>query len=179
MVKFFCKSGKESLRWQICPPSAHTTLISSLPLKRTVLSPVTKEMHKCSSSPPAVEKFVYSFFFIQIKQRWYRFCCKIIRLLSERRAAFGEKAAKKEGIREPCGHVETKKGFLTVRRQSKPWALISPQDKALLWHAEEEFPDGLLTDCPSPMDRQPCQSTRARGVWRSGKYGNGSVANRS
>jgi hypothetical protein len=46
-------------------------------------------------------------FFIQIKQRWTGVCCKIIRLLSARRAAFGEKAAKKEGIREPWGHVET------------------------------------------------------------------------
>jgi hypothetical protein len=34
-----------------------------------------------------------------------------IRLLLAHRAAFGEKAAMKEGIREPCWHVETKTGF--------------------------------------------------------------------
>lgn len=54
------------------------------------------------------------------------------------------KAAMKEGIREACGHVTHKKGFLTVRQQSNSWALISPPDKGLLWHAEEDFPDVQL-----------------------------------
>lgn len=87
-------------------------------------------------------------------------CC---RRAAPRRAAFGEKAAMKEGIREPCGHVKYKKGFLTVRQQSKLWALISPRDKVLLWHAEKDFPDVLLTDRPSTVDQQPCRNTRARG----------------
>jgi hypothetical protein len=51
----------------------------------------------------------------------YRVCCKVIRLLparraAPRRAAFGGKAAMKEGVRELFGHVKTQKDLLTVRR---------------------------------------------------------------